>query len=252
MNTPPTYLDYVGDRAHMEGYSAYQQRYATQVRESDKVLIGLVGDLKRQHYADRPAALLDVGCSTGNLLLHLKRLVPGLNLCGGDLATDVLANCRTNPQLAGIRFEEMNVLELPRGAFDIVTANVMLFVLGDDEFDAALTSIAGALKAGGWLLAFDYFHPFRQELTILEKSEFFPAGLPLHVRGYARVGAALDRAGFARPDFLPFDIPIDLERPRDAEGSLNSYTVPTADGRRLCFRGVLCQPWCHLVVRKGD
>ena len=56
------------------------------MRESDKVLV----DLLRKHIGNNDIEgtpeLLDIGCSTGNLLLHLKRLAPSVNMTGGDLA----------------------------------------------------------------------------------------------------------------------------------------------------------------------
>src|SRR5687767_4477614 len=88
--TRPGYRDYVEDSAHMREYSDYQQRYAETPRESDKVLI----DLVREH-APEGGSLLDMGCSTGNLLLHISRLLPGLELHGADMASDVIAACRS-------------------------------------------------------------------------------------------------------------------------------------------------------------
>ena len=73
------------DGAMLARYDDYQQRYRDSIRESDKVLI----DLIREAAAGRPARLLDIGCSTGNLLRHIRRLVPGLDLHGGDLAASL-------------------------------------------------------------------------------------------------------------------------------------------------------------------
>jgi hypothetical protein len=55
-------------------YDIYQKRYRDSIRESDKVLIELI----RSVIGGRSASLLDVGCSTGNLLRHVKRLLPAL------------------------------------------------------------------------------------------------------------------------------------------------------------------------------
>jgi SAM-dependent methyltransferase len=252
VSATPTYREYVSNKEHMREYSEYQKRYATQVRESDKVLIELVHGLVQEHAgADGSPALLDIGCSTGNLLRHLKYLVPGVTLWGGDLAREVVEACQQDPELAGIHFAEMNAVELGlEGRFNLVVANAILGALGEAECDRTLASVARALRGRGWLLAFDWFSPFEQELTVVERSRAFPGGLTWSVRSYTRMKKALAEAGFGPPRFLPFYMPIDLPRPEDA-ASVRSYTVPTADGKRLSFRGAFCQPWCHLVVQKA-
>ena len=252
MTNDITYKDYVYDDAHMKDYSEYQNRYAKTIRESDKVLIEIIRnlaavDLKR---GKRPA-LLDIGCSTGNLLLHLKHTLPGLELWGGDMAPGIIAECQNNPPLQGIQFEEMNVLDISyKNQFDFIIANVMLFALNNEEFDAAFTCIGTALQPKGWLVVFDLIHPFEQEITIIEKSKLHPKGLKLHFRGYSRVKDSLKKAGFSNPDFKPFHIPIDLKRPSEP-ADITSYTIQSVDGQRMSFRGTLFQPWCHLVAQKS-
>lgn len=241
------YKEYVADRKFIEDYSAYQRRYAEQIRESDKALIEIVRELA----AAKPSLrLLDVGCSTGNLLRHLKRLVPGLELTGGDLTVEVLEQCRADPDLAGIAFEEMDLLGLPERDFDVVVANAVLYLLADEEFERAARSVAGALRPGGTFIAFDFFHPFEQELEIKETSRTHTNGLMLHFRSEGRARPVLGEAGFEEVAFRPFRIGIDLPRPAD-DGEIISYTRTAADGERLLFRGTLYQPWCHLVARKG-
>jgi SAM-dependent methyltransferase len=247
------YKAYVADEDFSADYSAYQQRYSEQIRESDRVVIEIVRELNEKRQGLR---VLDIGCSTGNLLRHLNVLVPGLELTGGDLVPDVLSACRADPGLAGIEFEELDLLALPRERFDIVIVNAVVYLLNDDEFRTAAQSLSGALRAGGALVMFDFFHPFRQELEIKETSRSHPAGLVLHFRSEARGRSILTDAGFDDVEFRPFSIPIDLEpgnRYRDDPGGfedLNSYTRLAADGERLLFRGTLYQPWCHLVAQK--
>lgn len=241
------YKEYVADREFIDDYSAYQRRYAEQIRESDKTLIEIIRTLA----ADRPGlSLLDVGCSTGNLLRHVKRLVPGLELTGGDLTAQILEQCRADPELAAINFEEMDLLSLPERDFDIVVANAVLYLLSGEEFDRAARSVAGALRQGGTFIAFDFFHPFEQQLEIKETSRTHARGLMLHFRSQAQAETVLGDAGFDEISFRPFRIGIDLPRPDD-DGEIISYTRTAADGERLLFRGALFQPWCHLVARKG-
>lgn len=244
-----SYREYVADGEFMRGYAEYQKRYAQQVRESDKVLIALVRELAEGR--GRPLRLLDAGCSTGNLLLHLKHAVPGLELVGGDLAADVLEECRRDPDLAGIGFEELDLLDLGfESGFDVVVANAVLYLLTEPELERAAASVSRALRPGGAFLAFDFFHPFEQELEILERSQTHPDGLALHFRPYGGAQAVLRAAGFERVEFRPFEIPIDLPRP-ERDDEIVSYTRRTHAGERLLFRGTLFQPWCHLVAQKA-
>lgn len=248
-----SYKDYVTDKAFLDEYNAYQAKYAQQIRESDRVLIGKVRALAEQSATSGSALrLLDVGCSTGNLLLHIRRLLPGVLLTGGDLAESSLAACRANLALEGVTFRNMNILDLePSADFDIVTINAVLYMMEDEQFETALRNIAGTLKAGGTMIAFDFFHPFPQDLHLIEVSKSHPSGLRLRFRPMRQTEEVLRKAGFIDPVFEPFTLPIDLP-PSGGPEDLITYTVPAQDGRKLPFRGTLFQPWCHLSAVKGE
>lgn len=239
-NTKMMFASYPNDAAHMEHYIAYQARYATLVRESDKVILALLAECQAR------GDLLDIGCSTGNLLRHIKAAFPHLRLTGGDLSDMQLAECRRADDLRNVAFEKMDILALPRQRFDIVVANAILYGFAPAEFARCIESIAAALRPGGVFIAFDFFHPYAQELAIIETSAGFPAGHPLHMRSMPGTERVIKQAGFARVQFLPFNIPIDLS---PEENSLQTRTVRSEGGERLQFRGMLFQPWCHLLAR---
>jgi SAM-dependent methyltransferase len=230
-------------------YARYQSKYAETVRESDRVIIELVDDLRRRA-GGRSMRVLDIGCSTGNLLKHLNRLVPDLELVGGDLVSEQIEENRSNPALEGIEFQQMNLLNLGmEDEFDVVTVNAVWFSMSDDQVRRGIRTVAAALRPGGTMIVFDYFSTFPQSLEIREKSELYPEGLTLHIRPIRLVDDMLEQEGFVGGSFSPFDIPIDL--PLDPESrELVSYTIPDAKGRRLQFRGALFQPLYHLVARK--
>jgi SAM-dependent methyltransferase len=254
----PEYLPDEYLTAHTERYNSYQERYAEQPRESDRKLI----DLVRRVVASRPegagVSVLDIGCSTGNLLFHLKRALPTVDLTGGDLAESAIAKCRADRRLAGIRFEVMDILNLPPDTFDVVIANASTFFFTEEEYETATSSIARALKRGGSYFTFEYLHPFEQNICAIETSKGFPDGLRLHFRPYSRVRAILERQGFGDVAFAPFSIPIDLPKGstygdnREGYEDLNSYTVKAETGERMLFRGALFQPWCHMSATKAD
>lgn len=241
----PGYRDYVGDAEHMRAYAAYQERYAGSLRESDRVLIELV----REH-AKPGASLLDMGCSTGNLLLHLSHLAPELELHGADMVGEIVEACRADERLAGVEFYEQDMLDLKlERSFDIVTANAALMFFTPEELRRALGQLGTIVNPGGHLIAFDYVQTVDVSVEIVETSRAFPKGLRFFFRGEREVRDLLDEAGFDEVALTPFHIPIDLPQPEDP-AELQTWTRRTADGTGLSFRGGLYQPWCHLVARK--
>jgi SAM-dependent methyltransferase len=242
---------YPHDTRHMQEYIAYQQRYVAKIRESDRVILGMVAAVLRDRHDAAPAAVLDIGCSTGNLLRHLKQAFPSLALTGGDLSDLQLDTCRKDPDLAGIAFTRLDIKALPADArYDAILANAILYGFDHDSFLQSLRSLSGALRPRGVLIAFDFFHPWQQEVEIIEKTRAFPHGHPLHFRSYRTTEAALREAGFGDVTFNPFAIPIDLPRPDQEAADIRTHTVETTAGERLQFRGVICQPWCHLRAVK--
>ncbi len=235
-------------------YVEYQTRYREQPRESDRRLIELlaaaVGEIEQP-------AIVDVGCSTGNLLRHIRSALPHARLSGGDVAPDAVAVCQSDTSLDGISFSLLDVMALPASLYDAVIVNAVLYQFDEEKFVRALASAHKALLPGGALISFEFYHPFKQELEIREVSESHPGGASLHFRSMPRVSEQLQQAGFVAADFHPFRIPIDL--PKDvsygsnASGyeSLNSFTERLETGERVIFRGALAQPWCHVVARKA-
>jgi len=247
-----SYQEYVTDETFLAEYNAYQQKYAQNIRESDKVIIKMVRALVEERRWSAAPKLLDIGCSTGNLLLHLKQLVPALDLTGCDLAKSSLEACRHNPQLSGITFSEMDMLHLgARDAFDIVVANAVAVYFDWVEYEKGLRSVWHALRPGGAYIAFEWLHPFvHQDLIIYERTMGHPRGIQICFRPISKVSDLMRRVGFGGIEFSPFVMPIDLPRPDDDEEVL-SYTVKNEQGERMTFRGALYQPWCHVLARKG-
>ena len=244
--------DYVSDERFQTNYYEHQQRFADRPRDTDKVFIRLVRDIIQSHLPEvEHPKLLDIGCSAGNLLGHLKHAFPSLELTGGDLVTDILEKNRANPRLSGIDFKEMSVLELDSTeAYHIVTVSAVLFMLNDAEFARAIQQISKSLVPGGWFLAFDFVHPYDQDLEIIEKTESHRDGLVLYFRREPAVREVLTTHGFQTVSIEPFSISIDMPR-SEGKWDMKSHTVMTEDGERLIFRGALSQPWCHIVAQRA-
>ena len=245
MSRDLTYKDYVGDEAHMAAYAEYQRKYSHQIRESDRKLISLIA----RHVGDgRGKELLDIGCSTGNLLRHLKHAIPQLQLEGADIVASIIAANSDAPDLKGIRFSVLNMLEMPADRqFDVVVANAALMFLADHEFERAVENLGRAVRFGGLFAAFDLFHPFEETVSVVERSQAHPNGLKMAFRSYEEVRRALAKAGLHAPEFFPWFMPMDLPRPSDP-ADLTTYTIKSDQGERLSFRGVLYQSWCHMTA----
>ncbi len=246
MPTTASYGEYIAGQFLLD-----QRKYRQKMRESDRVLIDMArrsveGKLK----AGGRASLIDVGCAKGNLLYHLKRAMGDLEVVGADVYPGVIEHCRADPDLSGIEFEAMDLLDMTCSRqFDVAVVNAVLFLFNGDEFETAVRNLAAIIADGGALLGYDLFHPFEQHLTMSEISRDHPEGMTLNFRPFATVEEVLGRHGFSEISFEPFDIPIDLPRSSDP-ADITSYTVREQSGRRLIFRGTLLTPWCHFVARR--
>ena len=238
------------DPEFLAAYNDYQQKYATTIRESDRILMNLVDEWVRQRKStDGTPSLLDIGCSTGNLLLHLKRMMgERIRLAGGDMAESSIQLCRENKDLAGVDFDVMNITSLAPASYDVIIANAVLCLLDEKQYPSALNSIRRALKPGGIALGFDWIHEFEQDLEIIEKTASHPTGLRICFRPMTVVSQLASEAGFAKVEYRPFAMPFDLPRPAD-NAEIITYTRKDEGGARLSFRGTLYQPWCHSIFR---
>lgn len=245
-----TYQQYVSDADFLQKYNDYQNRYAEKVRESDKVIVSLVNDVIVANGLKKPV-LLDIGCSTGNLLMHLRNSLPAVDYVGGDLAESSLEQCKSNAKLDGIDFQILDIVDLPEAAYDIVIVNAVLYMFDEKQYQKAVKSIFKSLRPNGVAIIYDFAHPFEhQNLEIFETSVLHPDGLRLCFRPMKKVSETIVSAGFSKVDFLPFELPIDLPKPPYDE-EVVTYTVNDSSNHRMMFRGVLYQPWCHMVARKA-
>jgi SAM-dependent methyltransferase len=250
------YKSYYSDPDWARTYSAYQKRYEVNPRESDKKSARLVlAALRDMPERGRPPRILDIGCSTGNFLRHLRRLLPDVEFVGGDLMTRTVEECRSNPELAGISFATMDILDIPaEPPFDVIVANAVTYLFESAEFERACASFARALKPGGVYVGYEMIFPGNREMRVIEKSKGHPEGWKLMLRAEDFVRSSFFAAGFDDVDIQPFDIPIDLPKPEPTgtDADLVTYTVRDAvTGRRLMYRGDLFQPWAHIVARKA-
>lgn len=230
----------------MQLYATTQARYAERPRESDRVLI----EMMAERGVTAGSTVVDVACSTGNLLRHIGRRWPGIALTGRDLSEEALTVARSDGDLVGIGFERADLLQPSTGpTFDVVIANAVLYQFRDADYGLALAGLAALTRPGGLVFAFDWYHDWEQDLTITEKTPLDPDGMTIVCKSFRTATRLYAEAGFDRVTFHPYAIPVDLPKPVDPRDN-RSYTVKTESGSRLTFRGGLYQPWCHVVARK--
>jgi ubiquinone/menaquinone biosynthesis C-methylase UbiE len=95
------------------------------------------------------AAILDVGCGTGNLLAAIKASHPGAKLSGVDPSAALLAKARQRPELADAHLKEGTVEALPfdDGAFDFTLSLLVLQEFADRG--RALGEMRRVTRGGG-------------------------------------------------------------------------------------------------------
>ena len=234
-------------------YLRYQKKYQKNIRESDKKIIEKIKLLKQKD-SKCEFRLLDVGCSSGNLLFHIKSIFPDFYLYGFDLDSKAITSCKLDSKLKGIKFTAESCLEmghLSSENFNIVILNAIVCHLNDEEFEKTMFEASKILDRGGSLMMFGYFNPFDQEIEIIERSPYgTTSGVTLFYKSYNYTKSVLLKAGFDKIEFNPFLMPFDLPLKKDNHHDLSTYTVSTEKGDRISMRGTISQPWCHLYATK--
>ena len=249
MKKKSDYKKYTSNSEMQNKYADYQEKYKENPKESEKLSINLI---KEKINNKKDFEILDVACSTGNFLKHLKLQIPDAKLTGIDLAPNIIENCKNDKKLSGIEFFKADLTSLNLiKKFDIITGNAVTYLLGKDDYLKALKSIYNSLKNGGFFIGFEWINPFDfQDLVINETNEWHPEGMTIYIRPKKMVKEIMKEAGFNSIEFYKFNLSIDLPF-QGFEKDVTSFTRKDEFNERMVFRGILNQPWHHFVAKKA-
>lgn len=144
--------------------------------------------------------VLDIGCGTGGITLHLARTQDPRHIVGFDVEEPVIEAARRRAANEGlaekVRFVQAAPGRLPfaDGSFDLVFSKDALIHVADKE--AVFADIVRVLRPGGifaasdWLVAHD--GPLSQDMTDYIKAE----GLSFGMASAERYRSAMQSAGF--------------------------------------------------------
>ena len=174
--------------AAARGWTARYDRDATVAARKTHFLTAVQATL------DPPADILDFGCGSGDITLHLSQA--GYRLTGFDLSEAMLAEARRRDAEGRIQWiaqpETESGAKFPfqNSAFDAaITSSVLEYV---PDVDATLAQLARVLRSGGWLYATvpDMRDQIRKRESWLRLAATFPFFSALLGRSPWREGAA--------------------------------------------------------------
>lgn len=139
----------------------------------------------------KPADILDFGCGSGDIALHLAG--QGHRLTGYDLSAAMIEQARRTDSAQQVRWIARGIdaaLPFADASFDaVVTSSVLEYV---PALDATLKDLARVLRPGGWLFATvpDMRDPHRHRERWLRYALAVPGMAALLARSRWREGAA--------------------------------------------------------------
>lgn len=104
--------------------------------------------------------VLDIGCGTGSLAIHIRLRNPDIEVVGLDPDPKALGRARRKAERAGaaIQFDVgfSNTLPYPDASFDRVLSSFMFHHLQRDQKEKTLREVSRVLKPRGYLLLLDF------------------------------------------------------------------------------------------------
>lgn len=192
--------------------------------------------------------VLDVACGAGANVVHLRERLGG-TWSGLDIDGDLVGHAQASG-LDVVR-GDLHALDsqYPRGVFSASFSLMTLSWL--DDYEQAVEQMLAVTD--GWVFASSLFAEteFDAFVKVRDRSEPVATRAEYNYNVYSlpRFEAFCKaQPGVTEVVSEPFEIDIDLERPRHGMGS---WTERTADGRRITFSGPVWMPWWFVAIRKS-
>jgi phosphoethanolamine N-methyltransferase len=204
--------------------------------EVDRVLEGL---------SLRGKSVLDIGCGSGGITLHLIESHSAARVTGFDVEEPVVSAARRQAERRGLsecaRFVQAAPGPLPFAgeAFDVVFSKDALLHVPDK--DALFAEIFRVLRLGGVFAASDWLIGHDGEPSAEMKAYIEAEGLSFSMKSPARYRLAMERAGFADIEVIERVVPRGRAR---RAGAAQGTALP--DGRCRGRRGLCRQEHPHL------
>jgi ubiquinone/menaquinone biosynthesis C-methylase UbiE len=171
----------------------------------------LVDFIEAKTRAARQAAVLDVGCGTGNCHEALSATVG--RLCGIDVSVSSIEVARArNPQVEYAHYDGASI-PYPEGSFDIVFAICVFHHIPLEQRDVLVADIRRSLKPGGYVVVFEHNPNNPVTMRVVNRCEFDRDAILLR-SGVCE--ALLKRGGFNEVDtWFILNVPA-INRPLQA------------------------------------
>jgi ubiquinone/menaquinone biosynthesis C-methylase UbiE len=201
---------------------------------------------------DTSDTVIDLGGGAGANVYWLSKEFPNMNFTVCDINRDLIELGKKRHHgdpmvsLVDCDFFKLDDLYEP-GSFDYAVSFQTLLIV---DYGKLIKSLAYIARKGVFLLSLFCNGPLEFHNKIIDRDQ--GKEITYSVYSLEKFAADIETAS-GRPCecvYEPFEIDIDLPKPEKAR--LQTYTILTADNKRLQFSGSMLMPWCYFFCRFLD